>query len=32
MNYRDHMTVQPVNLTAALASFDDIYSPRIVAG
>lgn len=31
MNYRDHMTVQPVNLTAALASFDDIYSPRIVA-
>jgi mannose-6-phosphate isomerase-like protein (cupin superfamily) len=25
------MTVQPVNLTAALASFDDIYSPRIVA-
>jgi mannose-6-phosphate isomerase-like protein (cupin superfamily) len=25
------MTAQPVNLTAALASFDDIYSPRIVA-
>jgi mannose-6-phosphate isomerase-like protein (cupin superfamily) len=24
------MTAQPVNLTAALASFDDIYSPRIV--
>jgi mannose-6-phosphate isomerase-like protein (cupin superfamily) len=31
MNYRDSMTPQPVNLTAALASFDDIYSPRIVA-
>jgi mannose-6-phosphate isomerase-like protein (cupin superfamily) len=31
MNYRDYMTPQPVNLTAALASFDDIYSPRIVA-
>jgi mannose-6-phosphate isomerase-like protein (cupin superfamily) len=31
MNYRDTMTAQPVNLTAALASFDDIYSPRIVA-
>ena len=31
MNYRDLMTAQPVNLTAALASFDDIYSPRIVA-
>jgi mannose-6-phosphate isomerase-like protein (cupin superfamily) len=31
MNYRDYMTAQPVNLTAALASFDDIYSPRIVA-
>jgi len=31
MNYRDSMTAQPVNLTAALASFDDIYSPRIVA-
>src|ERR1700751_1866981 len=30
MNYRGHMTAQPVNLTAALASFDDIYSPRIV--
>lgn len=25
------MTINPVNLTAALASFDDIYSPRIVA-
>jgi mannose-6-phosphate isomerase-like protein (cupin superfamily) len=25
------MTSRPVNLTAALASFDDIYSPRIVA-
>lgn len=25
------MTAQPVNLTAALASFDDVYSPRIVA-
>jgi mannose-6-phosphate isomerase-like protein (cupin superfamily) len=25
------MTVEPVNVTAALASFDDIYSPRIVA-
>ena len=24
------MTNEPVNLTAALASFDDIYSPRIV--
>ena len=24
------MSAQPVNLTAALASFDDIYSPRIV--
>ena len=24
-------TTAPVNLTAALASFDDIYSPRIVA-
>ena len=31
MNYRDSMTAQPVNLTTALASFDDIYSPRIVA-
>jgi mannose-6-phosphate isomerase-like protein (cupin superfamily) len=31
MNYGGSMTVQPVNLTAALASFDDIYSPRIVA-
>lgn len=31
MNYRGSMTAQPVNLTAALASFDDIYSPRIVA-
>jgi len=31
MDYRDSMTAQPVNLTAALASFDDIYSPRIVA-
>jgi mannose-6-phosphate isomerase-like protein (cupin superfamily) len=31
MNYRDSMTPQPVNLTDALASFDDIYSPRIVA-
>ncbi len=31
MNYRGPMTAQPVNLTAALASFDDIYSPRIVA-
>ncbi|MGP7999628.1 MAG: hypothetical protein ACLPKI_20260 [Streptosporangiaceae bacterium] len=25
------MTTQPVNLAAALASFDDVYSPRIVA-
>jgi mannose-6-phosphate isomerase-like protein (cupin superfamily) len=25
------MTSKPVNLTAALASFDDVYSPRIVA-
>jgi mannose-6-phosphate isomerase-like protein (cupin superfamily) len=25
------MTAQPVNLTEALASFDEIYSPRIVA-
>jgi mannose-6-phosphate isomerase-like protein (cupin superfamily) len=25
------MTGQPVNLTSALASFDDVYSPRIVA-
>jgi mannose-6-phosphate isomerase-like protein (cupin superfamily) len=25
------MTAAPVNLTAALASFDEIYSPRIVA-
>ncbi len=25
------MTAQPVNLTAALATFEDIYSPRIVA-
>ncbi len=25
------MTRQPVNLAAALASFDDVYSPRIVA-
>jgi mannose-6-phosphate isomerase-like protein (cupin superfamily) len=25
------MTPEPVNLTAALASFDEIYSPRIVA-
>ncbi len=25
------MTQQPVNLRAALASFDDVYSPRIVA-
>ena len=24
------MTAEPVNLTAALASFDDVYSPRIV--
>ncbi|MDQ3738043.1 MAG: cupin domain-containing protein [Actinomycetota bacterium] len=24
-------TKEPVNLTAALASFDDVYSPRIVA-
>jgi mannose-6-phosphate isomerase-like protein (cupin superfamily) len=31
MSYRDSMTAQPVNLTTALASFDDIYSPRIVA-
>jgi mannose-6-phosphate isomerase-like protein (cupin superfamily) len=31
MNYRGIMTAQPVNLTAALASFDDVYSPRIVA-
>ena len=25
------MTAQPVNLPQALAGFDDIYSPRIVA-
>jgi len=25
------MTLAPVNLTAALASFDEVYSPRIVA-
>jgi mannose-6-phosphate isomerase-like protein (cupin superfamily) len=25
------MTAKPVNLTDALASFDDVYSPRIVA-
>ena len=25
------MTLPPVNLTAALASFDEVYSPRIVA-
>lgn len=25
------MAAKPVNLTAALASFDDVYSPRIVA-
>jgi len=25
------MTAKPVNLTEALASFDDVYSPRIVA-
>lgn len=25
------MTIKPINLTAALASFDDVYSPRIVA-
>jgi hypothetical protein len=25
------MTGKPVNLTAALASFDEVYSPRIVA-
>ena len=25
------MTAKPVNLTRALASFDDVYSPRIVA-
>ncbi|MET7396717.1 cupin domain-containing protein [Dactylosporangium sp. NPDC005572] len=25
------MTAQPVNLAQALASFDDVYSPRIVA-
>jgi mannose-6-phosphate isomerase-like protein (cupin superfamily) len=25
------MTPEPVNLTAALASFDEVYSPRIVA-
>jgi mannose-6-phosphate isomerase-like protein (cupin superfamily) len=25
------MTLSPVNLTAALASFDEVYSPRIVA-
>jgi mannose-6-phosphate isomerase-like protein (cupin superfamily) len=31
MNYRGIMTAQPVNLTAALASFEDVYSPRIVA-
>lgn len=27
----DHRMTAPVNLTAALASFDDVYSPRIVA-
>jgi mannose-6-phosphate isomerase-like protein (cupin superfamily) len=27
----DGMDQQPVNLTKALASFDDVYSPRIVA-
>src|SRR5258705_4976397 len=26
------MSTKPVNLTAALASFTDVYSPRIVAG
>lgn len=31
MDYRGIMTAHPVNLTAALASFDDVYSPRIVA-
>lgn len=25
------MTLEPVNLTTALASFDEVYSPRIVA-
>jgi mannose-6-phosphate isomerase-like protein (cupin superfamily) len=25
------MTAAPINVTAALASFDDVYSPRIVA-
>ncbi len=25
------MTIKPINLTEALASFDDVYSPRIVA-
>ncbi|NUK55655.1 cupin domain-containing protein [Streptomyces lunaelactis] len=27
----DSIDVKPVNLTEALASFDDVYSPRIVA-
>ncbi|GIH20854.1 cupin [Rugosimonospora africana] len=29
--YHEWMTKQPVNLSEALASFDEIYSPRIVA-
>jgi mannose-6-phosphate isomerase-like protein (cupin superfamily) len=29
--YDDVMTAAPINVTAALASFDEIYSPRIVA-
>jgi mannose-6-phosphate isomerase-like protein (cupin superfamily) len=29
--YDDAMIADPVNVTAALASFDEIYSPRIVA-
>jgi mannose-6-phosphate isomerase-like protein (cupin superfamily) len=29
--HNDQMNAKPVNLTAALASFDDVYSPRIVA-
>ena len=30
-DYDGGMTAAPVNVTAALASFDEIYSPRIVA-
>lgn len=30
-DYDDGMTAAPVNVSAALASFDEIYSPRIVA-